>query len=186
VWESKDAGATWSPLDGTSIPDIPADAVTMIPGTSDLIVGTDVGVWLSPDFGSTWQNAPVGLPNAEVSDVVYDAGTQRLLVATYGRGMWAIPVVAPQAVLRGDLDLNGTVDAQDALLIGLALVGRDLGQTTQGTPVQMLPNGDANCNGQLDTGDAIAVLRQAVGLSTPGSCVGVSRSVSRRAPGRSN
>jgi hypothetical protein len=179
VWESTDAGATWSSLDGTSIPDIPADAVTMVPGTSDVIVGTDVGVWLSPDFGATWQAAPAGLPNVEVNDVVYDPMTQRLLIASYGRGMWAIPVVAPLAVLRGDLDLNGSVDAQDALLIGLALVGRGVGQTTQSTPVQILPNGDANCNGQLDTGDAVAVLRQAVGLTTTGSCVGVSRSVRR-------
>lgn len=177
VWESTDAGATWSPLDGTSIPDFPADAVNIIPGASALVVGTDVGVWLSPDFGSTWQAAPAGLPNVEVNDVVYDPATQRLLAATYGRGLWAIPVVAPVAVLRGDLDLNGTVDAQDALLVALALVNRALGQTTQGTPVQILPNGDANCNGQLDTGDAVAVLRQAVGLTTPGSCVGVSRSV---------
>src|SRR6185312_3366574 len=108
VWESTDAGATWSSRDGTSIPDVPADAVTMVPGTSDLIVGTDVGVWLSPDFGQSWQAPPAGLPNVEANDVVYDATTQRLLVATYGRGLWAIPVVAPLAVLRGDLDLNGT------------------------------------------------------------------------------
>lgn len=177
VWQSTDAGATWSSLDGMSIPDVPADAVTTIPGTSDLIVGTDVGVWLSPDFGASWQAAPAGLPNVEVNDVVYDPLVQRLVVGTFGRGMWAIPVVAPLAVLRGDLDLNGTVDAQDALLVAMALVGRDLGQTTQQTPVQILPNGDANCNGELDTGDAVAVLRQAVGLTTPGSCVGVSRSV---------
>lgn len=177
VWESTDAGVTWSSLDGTSIPDVPADAVAMVPGTSDLAVGTDLGVWLSPDFGQSWQAPPAGLPNVEVNDVVYDPTTQRLVIATFGRGMWAIPVVAPMAVLRGDLDLNGSVDAQDGLLVGLALVGRDVGQTTQGTPVQILPNGDANCNGQLDTGDAVAVLRQAVGLTTPGSCVGVSRSV---------
>ena len=38
-----------------------------------------------------------------------------------------------------------------------------------------LPAGDANCNGIRDIADALIVLRRAVGVVTPNSCVGTRR-----------
>jgi hypothetical protein len=180
LWESHDAGMTWSAISGTggsALPDVPANAITFVGSASAIAVGTDVGVWLSSDAGTSWQTAAGGLPNVEVNDLVYDKMNQRLVAATYGRGIWVAPVVAPVAVLPGDLNLDGVVDANDALLVAEALANLDVGKTVLGTLVQVLPAGDANCNGGLDAGDALVVLRQAVGLSTQGSCAGAMHSV---------
>lgn len=181
VWQSTDAGATWTAISGTgatAIPDLlPVNAIAMLPSVTGLAVATDAGVWLSGDGGGTWQQTGGGLPNVEISDVTYDPIGQRLIAATWGRGIWAAPVSAAIAVLRGDLDLNGVVDANDALLVAEGLANYNLGNTVAGTPVQVLPAGDANCNGRLDTGDALAILRQAVGLPTTGSCAGQMRSM---------
>jgi hypothetical protein len=180
LWQSTDAGVTWTASSGSgdaALPDVPANAVLLLTGTSDVVVGTDVGVWVSADNGSTWQQAGGGLPNVEVMDVAYDASTQRLVAATHGRGAWAVPITAPTPVLRGDVNLDGVIDANDALLVMYGLVNRPTGQTALGTPVQLLPYGDANCNGQLETSDALVLLRQAVGLTTAGSCAGQTRSL---------
>jgi photosystem II stability/assembly factor-like uncharacterized protein len=180
VWQTTDAGASWSSISGTGgsvLPDLPTNAIAMLPSGTGLAVGTDAGVWLSGDGGTTWQMSNAGLPNVEVNDVVYDPIGQRLVVATFGRGIWTAPVVPQMAVLRGDLNLDGVIDANDAYLVANALVNGAVGNTVQGTPVQILPAGDANCNGQLDTGDALIVLRQAVGLTTSGSCAGLMRSM---------
>ena len=80
------------------------------------------------------------MPNVQVSDLSYSTVTKQLVAATYGRGMFTYQLASPLAVLRGDVNRDGKVDAFDALLIQTALLG---GALTGGlTP---LPQGDTNC-----------------------------------------
>jgi hypothetical protein len=83
--------------------------------------------------------------------------------------MFAYTVGDQGAVLRGDVNSDGKVDAFDALLIQQALTASLPGTTS------IFPRGDANCNGVLDSGDVVLVLRAAVGLPTAGACVGTVR-----------
>lgn len=68
-------------------------------------------------------------------------------------------------VLRGDIDLNGSVAALDAQVILQGVVGLALpsGATA-------LPNGDADCNGTLQAKDAQIVLNQVVGNDVAQFC----------------
>jgi hypothetical protein len=83
--------------------------------------------------------------------------------------MFTFPVGGAAAVLRGDVNADGKVDAFDALLIQQALVASLPRETA------IFPRGDANCNGTIDSGDVVLVLRAAVGLATSGACVGTVR-----------
>jgi hypothetical protein len=83
--------------------------------------------------------------------------------------MFAYDVGGSSAVLRGDTNGDGKIDAFDALLIQQTLVGSAPSSTA------VYPRGDANCNGNIDAADLVLVLRTAVGLSTGTACVGSSR-----------
>ena len=131
-------------------------------------VGTDVGVFQTAD-GVTWTAGPTGIPNVIIQDLVYQPAIRLLVAGTYGRGMFAYDVGASTAVLRGDANGDGKIDAFDALLIQQTLVGA----APAGTAVY--PRGDANCNGNIDAADLVLVLRAAVGLPTGPACVGTNR-----------
>lgn len=80
-WEVEVTGTTGVPLD--------------IPST--LMVASDSGAFYTENAGGTpadWANAtqPVGLPNVQCNDVKYVPGTGFVNVATFGRGMWRIPI----------------------------------------------------------------------------------------------
>lgn len=55
-------------------------------------VGTDIGMFMTTDGGSTWSNitGPLGLPNVQVNALVAHAQSRQIYAATYGRGIWRI------------------------------------------------------------------------------------------------
>jgi hypothetical protein len=73
-------------------------------------------------------------------------------------------------VLRGDIDVSGSVLALDAQLILQGVVGLALPQGIPG-----LPHGDADCNGILQARDAQIALNVVVGNSVAPFCGGTIR-----------
>jgi hypothetical protein len=163
VFETKNAGATWTDI-SAGLVDAPANAIVFVPGVG-IMVGTDVGVFQAAGPGASWVAGPPGIPNVIVQDLIIAPTANLLLAGTYGRGMFAYTVGGDAAVLRGDVNADGKLDASDALLIEQALVGS--------LPVSIVvyPRGDADCNFAIQSADAVYVLRAAVGLSSPGVCV---------------
>jgi photosystem II stability/assembly factor-like uncharacterized protein len=166
VYATDDFGANWVNLTG-SLPDIPFNAVVLVPGTSRLFVAADVGIYESTDNGASWSAANPGFPNARVLDLVYQAATGNLYASTYGRGLWSTTIVAGASVLRGDVNADGVVNAFDASLAQQALVG-----VLPASAPNPMPRADANCNGVLDSGDVLSILQFAVGAAAPTLCVG--------------
>ncbi len=164
VYLTKDGGQTWVDITG-SIPDVSSQAVAFGPN-GRIFVGNMLGVYDSQNEGVTWTRND-GLPFIRVTDLVYNATTNRMVAATYGRGIWAFDFTGNAAVLRGDVNADGVVDAADALLIQQALVGVQLPAS-----VRLFPAGDANCDGKLEVLDALLVLQYAVGAAPPTACVG--------------
>lgn len=164
VWKTVNAGASWTDISG-NLPNAPANALVYQPGSRELDVGTDIGVFSLPFGGASWTPLAAALPNVPVIDLVYDGPNGRLIAGTHGRGMFSL--VTTSAVLRGDILNTGTLTALDAQEILRAVVGLPI----QGTSIRF-PNGDANCDGNITALDALLVLTKVVGNSTAGTCVG--------------
>jgi hypothetical protein len=97
VWKSTDGGDTWTALDGTgsgALPDVPVQTVAVDPAhSSNLYIGTDLGVFSSTDGGAHWLVENTGFANAATDALVIRKGTggQRDLFAfSHGRGAWKV------------------------------------------------------------------------------------------------
>lgn len=170
VFRTTDGGSSWTNLT-FNLPNIPVLAVVLEPGSRDITIGTDLGVFTLRSGTTSWVPLVNGLPNIAVYDLVYDAPRSRIIAATHGRGMFAIDVTVTG--LRGDVagpgntPPDGTVGALDAQVILAMAVGN-----TPPAGSLRFPNGDANCDGQVTALDAMIVLRKVAGLSDAGVCVG--------------
>jgi len=97
VVKTTDGGVGWTDITGY-LPQAPVN-VLAVAGTN-LVVGTDLGVFLTPDGGATWLRVGGGLPKAPVMDIRYHPPTNRLYAATFGRGMWKLQLPGSFAARR--------------------------------------------------------------------------------------
>lgn len=89
----------------TGIPDVPVNAFTVDPlNPSNLYAGTDIGVYVSLNGGTTWAPYGTGLPRVAVFDMEIQSQHRILRVATHGRGMWDIGLVPGTT-----LTISGTI-----------------------------------------------------------------------------
>lgn len=90
-------------------------------GQTALLVGTSNGVLrtLNPSQSSAWAEYGLGLPNAAVSDLHYDAVDDILFAATYGRGVWAIENVSTfgQIDRLSEIEILGTGNVDKVVLV---------------------------------------------------------------------
>ncbi|MFN0106973.1 MAG: hypothetical protein ACKV2U_33375 [Bryobacteraceae bacterium] len=101
VFLSNDQGNTWVDIDLGELPNVVYNALTFEPHPPHRIfVGGDLGVWALDDDG--WVNLTGNLPNVIISDLVHLAGDSILTAATFGRGIWRLPVPAGHPFRRED------------------------------------------------------------------------------------
>lgn len=87
VFESTNGGRTWRNISG-NLPDAPGDALAIVSG--NLVLGTDVGVFLASASNPTaWRRAP-GLTNSAANSVRPVPGARAAVIGTHGRGIWRI------------------------------------------------------------------------------------------------
>jgi hypothetical protein len=89
VLKTTDGGTTWASIVG-NLPQAPVNDTVVV--GSALYVGTDVGVFRSANGGATWRTAGNGLPNVPVTDLEYRAASNALYAATFGRGIYTLPL----------------------------------------------------------------------------------------------
>jgi len=92
IYETKDAGITWNEISG-NLPDI-AMASVLIDNSPEnrMYVGTQQGVFYKDDNMINWEVFGNGLPRCSASELEMHYQSNKLRVATYGRGIWEIPV----------------------------------------------------------------------------------------------
>jgi photosystem II stability/assembly factor-like uncharacterized protein len=92
VWKSADFGRTWTSI-ASNIPMGPVNVIREDPVNKDILyVGTDTGVYVSTDGGTAWHTIGTNLPSAYVHDLVVHPRDNVMVIATHGRGMWALDV----------------------------------------------------------------------------------------------
>ena len=87
VFTTIDGGLTWQNI-SYNLPNLPVNCIKQIPGTNDLMVATDVGVYTLSEGSATWVNNSFGLPNVIVSDIEFNAALNKVYLSTFGRGIW--------------------------------------------------------------------------------------------------
>ena len=89
VWKSEDYGQTWVDI-SSNIPLGPVNVIKEDPNIPDqLYVGTDIGVYITKDGGKKW-TVLGDLPSTYVHDLVIHPRDNIMVIATHGRGMFAI------------------------------------------------------------------------------------------------
>jgi len=97
LYFSPDGGDNWHDADNGELPNLPHQAVVTAPGDWPwMCVAHDAGVMMRR-FGpqsTGWLNVTGNLPNVRVTDLVYHWKAGYLYAATYGRGIWRVPINA--------------------------------------------------------------------------------------------
>ena len=118
VLRTTDGGASFTNVSG-SLPDTPVNAVVVDPTSrGTVLIGTDVGAYMSTDSGGTWSPLANGMPNVAIFDIAYNANTGTLIAATHGRGMFQLQLDRPLtlAVVGGARNDSALVGATNARL----------------------------------------------------------------------
>jgi hypothetical protein len=105
LYRSTDGGASWINISG-NLPDAPANSVLVDPNDANtLYIALDTGVYVTTQVttcasANCWSIYGTSLPNAPVVELAAapamptgDGRTGELRAATYGRGLWQIPLL---------------------------------------------------------------------------------------------
>jgi photosystem II stability/assembly factor-like uncharacterized protein len=92
VLMTRDAGASWDDISG-NLPQAPVNDVIRHPRHRGwLYIGTDMGVFFTPNLGRTWLKVGESFPLVPVTDVHFHAGSSTLFAATFGRSIFSVPI----------------------------------------------------------------------------------------------
>lgn len=89
VFETTNGGQSWNDI-SNGMPKSPAVSSKYQKGTSTdrLFVGTDIGVFYKEKNAPKFVDFNEGLPNVSVQDIEINYKTFKLIIATFGRGIW--------------------------------------------------------------------------------------------------
>jgi len=88
LYKTTDYGKTWTTITA-NLPRFPINVVVQDRKNRDLlIVGNDVGVFVSIDAGGSWTRLKANLPDVAVHDLTIHPRENDLVLATYGRALW--------------------------------------------------------------------------------------------------
>lgn len=104
VYRTTTGGMSWTNI-SYNLPNLPVNCIKQIPGTNNLVVATDVGVYVLMGGTTTWANNSLGLPNVIVSDIEFNPTLNKAYVSTFGRGIWETSL----SVLSGIKEFNQNV-----------------------------------------------------------------------------
>jgi len=106
LWFTTNGGLSFSDATG-NLPLAPIRGVAIHPGNSSRIyVGTEVGLFVSTDAGTSWSTSDFGPAQVSVDEVNFMSDSQTLLVATHGRGLWTLDEFDPVGKFSGSVDLS--------------------------------------------------------------------------------
>ena len=144
VYRSIDAGAHWSNI-SSNLPNAPANSVVVDPNDANTVyVALDTGVYVTTQvancttancwsvYGTTLPNAPVIQLAAAAGMPTGDGRTGELRAATYGRGIWQIPLLTAVTSAQPGISLNPTTLSFAAQAVNTVSAGQTVTVTNTG------------------------------------------------------
>lgn len=111
VYRTEDFGRTWKDLSADLPHEIPGLSIhTIVEDAYNpdlLFVGTEFGVYVSLNGGSSWSRFGRGLPAVAVHDLVIHPRDQDLIAGTHGRSIWIADNIRPLQQLTEDVRAAG-------------------------------------------------------------------------------
>jgi hypothetical protein len=167
VYRSISGGASWTNI-GSNLPNAPANGVAVDPNDANTVyVAMDTGVYVTTQVTSCtttncWSVLGAGLPNAPVISLAAAGGMAtgdgrfgELRAATYGRGVWEIPLLTAANPAAPAMTLSPGSLAFATQAVGTASAAQTITVTNSGnaalTVTQIVTSGDFtetdNCAG---------------------------------------
>jgi photosystem II stability/assembly factor-like uncharacterized protein len=119
VFETTDSGSTWTNISG-SLSNISVNCVAFEPGSTidALYLGTENGVYYRDNILGKWIPFSTGLPRVIVTDFYINTDANKIVAATYGRGIWTSSLyhacdIKPEIVLLELKDDCGFLPPQE-------------------------------------------------------------------------
>ncbi len=130
IYRTDDYGQNWKMVNA-GLPNSTGWVVREDPGNRNLVFAAlDAGVFVSFNGGDQWQSLELNLPAAWCRDLAIEQNN--LIVATYGRALWALDDISP---LRDLATIASKVTATDAYLFAPAPAVRMQWDTYTDTPL---------------------------------------------------
>ncbi|MCB0720735.1 MAG: T9SS type A sorting domain-containing protein [Ignavibacteriae bacterium] len=110
LYKSTNYGDTWASVDN-NLPDVPTSSVVVDPlNNQHIYLGNDIGVYVTTNGGTNWQEFKVGMPDASiVMDLSISKLNRKLRAATHGSGVWERDLLSPMVgitPISSELDYN--------------------------------------------------------------------------------
>jgi len=112
IYKTTNAGISWINISG-DLPDSPTnDGIFYYPGyaTNIILVGMDVGVFVTYNGGQSWTELADGLPNTVAIHLDYHVNTNKIRIGTHGRGVYEL-----SGSLVGIVNNNGNIPGNFSL-----------------------------------------------------------------------
>lgn len=87
VYKTTNAGATWQNI-SYNLPNIPVNCVKTVPTYNDVMIATDLGIYVLNSQTNTWVNNSAGLPNVILTDIEFNPLLDKIYISSFGRGIW--------------------------------------------------------------------------------------------------
>jgi len=94
VFKTTDGGISFTNISG-DLPNIVVKEVLLKQGQitgESLFLATELGVYYTNNSGENWGRLADGLPNVIVNDIEIHYTSDKLVAATYGRGLWEVSI----------------------------------------------------------------------------------------------
>ncbi len=103
VFVSEDYGQSWSAIT-EGLPETSVHRIREHPSKAELLViGTEMGVYATFDRGKHWTSLNANLPPVPVYDLLFQQGSNALVLGTHGRGIWVLDHDEPLAEMTPEI-----------------------------------------------------------------------------------
>src|SRR5258708_4350030 len=95
MWVSHDFGATFTSMNANLSGEVVKTLTEDHRNAAVLYVGTETGIFLSLDRGTSWQRLKANFPTVRVDEITLHPRDNAMLIATHGRTLWILDHLEP-------------------------------------------------------------------------------------------